>query len=49
MLLTRKVDMRIDAALDEVEKVGAWLGIVKNVVKDVQKRAGLDVPAGLAL
>lgn len=48
-LLTRKVDVRIDAAMEEVEKVRVWLGVVKGVVKGVQKRIGLEVPKGLAL
>lgn len=48
-LLTRKVDVRIDGAIEEVEKVRVWLGVVKGVVKGVQKRVGLEVPKGLAL
>lgn len=48
-LLTRKVDVRIDGAMEEVEKVRVWLGVVKGVVKGVQKRVGLEVPKGLAL
>lgn len=48
-LLTRKVDVRVEAAMEEVEVVKAWLGVVKEVVRDVQKRVGLRVPQELAL
>lgn len=48
-LLTRKVDVRIDGAMEEVEKVRVWLSVVKAVVKGVQKRVGLEVPNGLAV
>ncbi|KAH8100007.1 ankyrin [Cristinia sonorae] len=37
-LLTRKIDERTQAALDEIEKVSHWLRVVKDVLLGLRKR-----------
>lgn len=40
-LLTRKIDQRTGAALDEIEKVSNWLRVVKDVMLGLRKRTHL--------
>ncbi|TCD70221.1 hypothetical protein EIP91_004402 [Steccherinum ochraceum] len=40
-LLTRKIDERTAAALDEIEKVAHWLRVVKDVMLGLRKRTQL--------
>lgn len=40
-LLTRKIDERTGAALEEIEKVANWLRVVKDVLLGLRKRTRL--------
>lgn len=37
-LLVRKIEARMDGAIDEIDKVMTWLPVVKDIIRDLERR-----------
>ncbi|KDQ57205.1 hypothetical protein JAAARDRAFT_131495 [Jaapia argillacea MUCL 33604] len=40
-LLMKKIETRLDGALDEIDKMGTWLRVTREVLKSFKRRTGL--------